>query len=161
LDDGNITWVFDVADPKLRRINPNCGCDLIHEGFARKVDLWSNRVTKVRRAQRRGPIEQWRYGLPPGAFRSKLVRLGRHTERRLRFQAHARELPGESVLRATLVASYVEAREGFAGELVSDDLAVRIERSSGFVDGGRTLRIPSGALFTRILKPNRLTNRFR
>ena len=104
LDNSNITWVSDVADPKLHRINPDRGCDLIHEGFARKVDLWSNRITKVRRAQWRGPIKQRRYGLPPGAFRSKLVRLGRHAERRLRFQAHARELPGKSVLRAALVA---------------------------------------------------------
>ena len=110
------------------------------------MNLRPDRVPKVRAAQRRGSVEQRRDRLPGRALRGKLVRLGRHAEGRLRLQLHADELTGERVRRMTLVARDVEAGEGFAHELVGDDVAVGIERPPAPGESRPALRVPGRCL---------------
>src|SRR5262249_60949653 len=81
----------------------------------------------------------------------ELIGLGRDAEAVGGFELGAAQLARQRVLGRAAVGVHVDARETFAGELVADDVAGRIDGGAGAVDGGGTLRIPSPRPLPRVL----------
>ena len=80
LDHRDVARVLDVPQPELDRIDAERRRDLVHERFAGEVDLRPDRIAQMRRAQRRGALEQRRDRLPRGALVGELVGFRRHAE---------------------------------------------------------------------------------
>ena len=114
----------------------------------------------MRRAQRRGAVEQRRDGLPGGALVVEAIGLRRHAETVAGFQRDAERLPGQCVERLAAVGIDIDAGEALADEVVGDDIALGIERGARVMDRSRTLRIPAGALVAHILHAHRLADGF-
>ena len=144
-----------MAQAEFHRVDAGGGGQLVHEGFAGEMDLRPDRITHMRRAQRRRAVEQRRNRLPGGALIGKAVGLLRHAETVTRLQRDAERLSGHRVSRIAAVGIDVDAREALAQEIPRDDIARRIELGAHLVNGRRRLGIPAGALIAHILQPHR------
>src|SRR5580704_6815707 len=100
----------------------------------------------MRRAQRRGAVEQRRDDFPGGPLAGEAVGLSGDAEAVARIQIDAEQLAGQRVVGLAAVGIYVDAREGLTEEVVGDDVARGIERGAHLVNRGGPLRIPAGAL---------------
>src|SRR5712691_3262876 len=96
----------------------------------------------MRRAQRRGTLEQRRDGLPGEALIGELVGFRRHPEAVAGMQLDAAGVASERVLRLAAIGVDIDPREPLAGELVGHDLAGGVEAEAGAMDRGGALRVP-------------------
>src|SRR5262249_61405448 len=100
------------------------------------MDRRSDRTAQRRAAQRRAAVEQRRDGLPREPLVRELVGLGGNAEAVGGFELGAAQLPRQGVLGRAAVGVHVEAREAFAGGLVADDVAGRVDGGAGAGGGG-------------------------
>ena len=103
--------VLDVAQAELDRVDVERRRDLVHERFAREVDLRPDRIAQMRAAQRRGAIEQGRDRLPRHALVGELVGFRRHAEIVAGFQRDAAEMARKRVARACRRVVFTSMRE--------------------------------------------------
>src|SRR5262249_59231727 len=97
------------------------------------MDLRSDRIAQMRAAQRRAAVERRRDGLPREPLVRELVGLGGDAEAVGGFELGATQLARQRVLGRAAVGVHVDARETLAGELVTDDVAGRVDGGAGTV----------------------------
>src|SRR5262249_30122885 len=159
LDHRDVARVLDVTQAEFDGVEVERRRQLVHERLAGEMDLRSDRIAQMRAAQRGAALEQRRNGLPRQALVGELVGLGGDAEAVGGFELGAAQLARQRVLGRAAVGVHVDAREAFAGELVADDVAGRVDGGAGAVDGSGTFGIPSRRLLARILHAHRFADR--
>jgi hypothetical protein len=125
-----VARVAEVLEAEGDRILARGGGELVHERFAREMQLRPDRIAQVRGAQRRVILRERRDRLPREELVFEGVGLLRRAEDPGRLRLDAERLPDQAVGGLRLVGGDVLPREALCEELVGHDAPRGIERGA-------------------------------
>ena len=108
LDHRDVARIREMTQAEFDRVGICSGRHLVDERLAGEMDLRPDRIAQVRGAQRRGAVEQRRYGLPGEPLVLDGIGFSRRAEAVARLQRDAHRLAGERVVRLAAVGVHVD-----------------------------------------------------